>query len=61
MFLFPACDRVAAPRGGDNLPLEEITFNYDKVEWTYTETDLMTGEPIGDISAHWDLRLNTGG
>ena len=48
-------------QGGDNLPLEEITFNYGKVEWTYTETDLMTGEPIGDISTHWDLRLNTGG
>ena len=48
-------------QGGENLPLEEITFNYGKMEWTYTETDHKTGAAKGDIVANWDLTLNTGG
>ena len=47
--------------GGEALPLEEVTFNYGKIEWTYTETDHKTGEPKGDIATHWDLVANTGG
>jgi len=48
-------------QGGENLPLEEVTFNYGKMEWTYTETDHKTGTAKGDILANWDLTLNTGG
>ncbi len=48
-------------KGGDNLPLEEVTFTYGKIDWTYTETDHKTGAPKGDVSTHWNLHTNTGG
>ena len=48
-------------QGGEALPLEEVTFNYGKIEWIYTETAHDTGKPKGDIKANWDLELNKGG
>jgi type VI secretion system secreted protein Hcp len=50
-----------AAHGGETLPLEEVSFNYGKIEWTYTETDHQTGKPKGDVKAHWDLVTNKGG
>lgn len=47
--------------GGESIPLEEIGFNYGKIEWTYTESDHQTGKPKGDVKAHWDLIANKGG
>ncbi len=47
--------------GGEALPLEEVSFNYGKIEWTYTETDHKTGKPKGDIVSWWDLTANKGG
>ena len=46
---------------GEALPLEEVSFNYGKIEWVYTETDHKTGKPKGDVKAHWDLTANKGG
>jgi type VI secretion system secreted protein Hcp len=46
--------------GGDNLPVEEVSFNYGKVEWVYTETDHKTGQAKGNIRAYWDLVMNKG-
>lgn len=48
-------------QGGEALPLEEISFNYGKIEWIYTETDHKTGKPKGDVKTHWDLTINKGG
>lgn len=48
-------------KGGENLPLEEVTFTYGKIDWTYTETDHKSGAPKGDVSTHWNLHTNTGG
>ena len=48
-------------QGGEALPLEEVTFNYGKIEWVYTETDHKTGKPKGDVKTNWDLELNKGG
>lgn len=48
-------------QGGETIPLEEVSFNYGKIEWTYTETDHKTGLPKGDVKAHWDLVANKGG
>jgi type VI secretion system secreted protein Hcp len=48
-------------KGGEVLPLEEVTFSYGKIEWVYTDTDHKTGKPKGDIKAHWDLVTNKGG
>ncbi|NQT85755.1 type VI secretion system tube protein Hcp [bacterium] len=50
-----------AAEGGEALPLEEVSFNYGKIEWIYTETDHKTGKPKGDVKAHWDLITNKGG
>ncbi|MFH1572530.1 MAG: type VI secretion system tube protein Hcp [Acidobacteriota bacterium] len=48
-------------QGGETLPLEEVTFNYGKIEETYTETDHQSGKPKGDVKAFWDLTSNKGG
>ena len=48
-------------QGGEALPLEEVSFNYGKIEWIYTETDHKTGRPKGAVNAYWDLVANTGG
>ena len=48
-------------QGGEALPLEEVSFNYGKITWTYTEVDHKTGKPKGDVEAYWDLVTNTGG
>jgi type VI secretion system secreted protein Hcp len=47
--------------GGETLPLEEVSFNYGKIELTYTETDHGTGKPKGDVKSNWDLKINKGG
>ena len=44
--------------GGDEVPLEEVTFNFGKIEWTYTHQDRGTGAGSGQISAGWDLQTN---
>jgi type VI secretion system secreted protein Hcp len=49
-----------AAKGGETLPLEEVSFNYGKIEWIYTETDHRTGKPKGDVKANWDLVVNKG-
>ena len=48
-------------QGGEPLPLEEVSFNYGKIEWVYTETDHKTGKPKGDVKTNWDLTANKGG
>ncbi len=48
-------------QGGEALPLEEVSFNYGKIGWIYTETDHKTGKPKGDVVANWDLTTNKGG
>jgi type VI secretion system secreted protein Hcp len=48
-------------QGGEALPLEAISFNYGKIEWTYTATDHETGKPAGDVKTHWDVIANKGG
>jgi len=44
---------------GETLPLEEVSFNYGKIEWTYTERD-SAGNAKGDVKASWDITANKG-
>jgi type VI secretion system secreted protein Hcp len=44
--------------GGDEVPLEEVSFNFGKIEWTYTQQDRKTGAAAGNVSAGWDLQKN---
>jgi type VI secretion system secreted protein Hcp len=48
-------------QGGEALPIEEVSFNYGKISWVYTETDHKTGRPGGNVETHWDLVENKGG
>jgi type VI secretion system secreted protein Hcp len=47
-------------KGGDPVPLEEVSFSYGKIEWVYTVTDKQ-GSSKGDVKSHWDLTTNKGG
>ena len=47
-------------QGGESLPLEEISFNYGKIELIYTETDHKTGKKKGDVKANWSTTENKG-
>jgi type VI secretion system secreted protein Hcp len=49
-----------ASQGGEALPLEEVSFNYGKIELTYTSTDHKTGKAAGDVIANWDVVANQG-
>jgi len=42
-------------------PTEEVSFNYGKIEWKYTETDPETGQPTGTVETHWNVTTNSGG
>jgi len=42
---------------GQTLPLEEVSFNCGKIEWTYTERDA-AGNAKGDIKTSWDIAAN---
>jgi type VI secretion system secreted protein Hcp len=47
-------------KGNESLPVEEVSFNYGKIEWVYTETDHATGKPKGNVKTNWDLIANKG-
>ncbi len=42
---------------GDERPVEEVSFNYSKIEWKYTEFDT-TGKAKGNVEAGWDVTAN---
>ena len=45
-------------QGGETLPLEEVSFNYGKIEWTYTQQKRGDGSGGGNVAAGWDLEKN---
>ncbi len=45
-------------QGGESLPLEEISFNFGKIEWTYTQQKRADGSGGGNVAAGWDLEAN---
>jgi type VI secretion system secreted protein Hcp len=49
-----------ASHGGESLPMEEVSFNYAKIEFKYTATDHKTGKSAGDVKANWDQVANKG-
>jgi type VI secretion system secreted protein Hcp len=42
--------------GGE--PSETLTFNYGKIEWTYTRQRRSDGSGAGNVAAGWDLQTN---
>ncbi len=47
-------------KGSESLPLEEVLFNFAKMEETYTYTAHDTGKPVGNVKANWDWKANKG-
>lgn len=52
--------QIGGAVSGEDRPVEQISFNYTKIEWKYTELT-KDHTPAGDTMAHWDLDSNTGG
>lgn len=52
--------QIGGSTAGDDRPIEQVSFNYTKVTWSYTELT-KDHAPAGDTMAHWDLDTNTGG
>ncbi len=46
--------------GGGGEPTESVTFNYGKIEWTYTQQKRADGSGGGQVAANWDLTANKG-
>ena len=48
-----------APGGRkDDLPSETISFNYGKIEWTYTQQKRKDGSGGGKTTGSWNLQTN---
>jgi type VI secretion system secreted protein Hcp len=48
-----------APAGRkDDLPLETISFNYGKIDWTYTQQKRKDGSGGGKTTGSWNLKTN---
>lgn len=46
-------------KGGETLPLEEVSFNFGKIEWTYTQQKRADGSGGGNVAAGWNLETNS--
>jgi len=41
--------------------MEEVSFNYRRIDMTYNEIDLKTGNVKSTTRAYWDRATNKGG
>jgi len=44
---------------GEGVPQEEVSFNYGKIEWTYTQQKRKGGGGGGNTQGSWNLEENT--
>ncbi len=51
--------RPSGTSHGESTPMEEASFRFGKIEWTYTALD-QNGKPKGNVAAKWDLEANKG-
>ena len=40
------------------LPTEEVTFNFGKINWSYTKQNRESGAAEGNVAGGWDLEKN---
>lgn len=50
--------RPSGTSQGEGIPLEEIGFNYGKIEWTYTQQKRKGGKGGGNTQGSWNLETN---
>ena len=43
----------------DVLPMEEVSFNYGKIEWDYVLTNTVSGDVILSVHETWNVGANT--
>lgn len=43
---------------GESIPLEEVSINFGKIEWKYTQTKVQGGRAAGNVAGGWDLKTN---
>ncbi len=43
----------------EGLPIETVSFNYGKIDWTYTGTKRADGTGGGKTTGSWNLQTNT--
>lgn len=48
-------------QGGEVVPIEQVSFNYAKINWEYKQLDHETGKPVGNIGTFWSTKENKGG
>ncbi|HKB14832.1 MAG TPA: Hcp1 family type VI secretion system effector, partial [Planctomycetota bacterium] len=48
----------ASAKGSETFPVEEVTFNYAKIQWQYTQQKRTDGTGGGQVAAGWDLAKN---
>jgi type VI secretion system secreted protein Hcp len=44
--------------GAESGPIEAISFNYGKIEWTYIQQKRADGSGGGQVTAGWDVQMN---
>ncbi len=51
---------AVSPSGasGEGFPNEAVSFNYGKINWTYTQQKRADGSGGGNVPAGWDLEKN---
>ncbi len=49
---------ISSAGGGEKEPTEHLSFNYGRIEWTYTRQKREDGSRGGNIAAGWDLQAN---
>ncbi len=45
-------------KGSDEIPSEELRFDYGKIKWTYTQQKRGDGSGGGNVTGGWDLTAN---
>ncbi len=48
-------------QGAESLPLEEVTWAYQKITWNYIVTNHDTGAEEGNVENYWNTKDNSGG
>ena len=54
----PAVQRGSQPSAGDGFPVEQVSFNFGKIKWTYTQQKRADGSGGGNVTGGWDLTAN---
>ncbi len=49
---------VSVGGGAEGIPQESLTFNYGKIEWTYTQQKRADGGGGGKTTGSWNLQTN---